>query len=77
LENITDECFAATGFNYMFSGSQQRQNVKFDGSVEQEALVLLSYQQHPEEWAGVSPWNVVEPSRLDAAVCPRRFKCIG
>jgi hypothetical protein len=49
LESVTDESFAATGFSDMFSGRQQRQNVKVDDSLEQEVLVPPSYQHHPEE----------------------------
>jgi hypothetical protein len=40
---------------------------------ELPVLVLPSHQQDPEDWDGISPWNVGELSPLGAAVCPRTF----
>jgi hypothetical protein len=40
MGNVPLEAFAATGFNERFSGRRPRQDVKFDGSVEAQVLVL-------------------------------------
>jgi hypothetical protein len=69
MENVTPEAFAETGFNEMFSGGQPRQDVKFDGWIEAEVLVLPRYRHHPEDGDEVVPRNVGEPSHLNAA-CP-------
>ena len=55
MENVTPEDFASIGFNGMFSGKEPRQDVKVDGSVEAEVLVLPRYQHHPQDGDGVIP----------------------
>jgi hypothetical protein len=55
MENVTLEAFAATGFNGMFLGRQPRQDVKVDGPVEAEVVVLPRYRYHPEDGDGVIP----------------------
>jgi hypothetical protein len=55
MENVTLEVFAATGFKEMFLGGQPRQDVKVDGLLEAEVLILPRYQHHPEDGDEVIP----------------------
>jgi hypothetical protein len=55
MENVTREALAAIGCNEMFSGGEPPQDVKANGSVEAEVLVLPRYQHHPEDGDRIIP----------------------